>query len=974
VHFAGLDHQLIYNPRCFENFELFLNASGSEKSFVLEWSYNTQLFKQETIAQLMEAYSKLLSTVAGDPTSRIGDLPIFPRPAIALSGPETPYPRESTITSLFAAQVRTTPDKTALIFEDQRLSYRQLDEQSSRLAHFLQENGVKAETMVPLCCHRSANLIIAILGILKAGGAYVPIDPAYPDQRILFMLQDTGATLLLADKASAPRLPAGTGCNLILLEELLPSISDRPVKAPAAATTASSLAYVIYTSGSTGRPKGAMIIHSNVTSLVKATDYVTLRGDEILLSTGSPSFDATTFEYWGMLLNGGQLILPSEQTLLDSSLLKLTIRRHRVSIMWITSSLLNQWINLDIGILGGLTTILAGGEKLSEKHIGLLRTAYPSLVVINGYGPTENTTFSLTYTMSSGEIPMPIPIGRPLSNRSAYILDPKGRLCRPGETGELFVGGSGVGRGYLHLPELTAERFVSDPFNSLPGSRMYRTGDLARWLPDGNVEYLGRLDDQVKIRGFRIELGEIESILGQCPGVKHAVVIAHEDNKGDKRLVGYIVPEGNFDKPAISSWLSAKLPDYMVPRQWLSVERIPLTANGKADKRALPDPDKTGSATRSTRQPETDTQKMLISIFREALGKEEIGLEDDFFELGGHSLIAIKVMKHLEERTGNRLPITSLFSAPTVEKLSHLIDKGKDTVSWRSLVPIKPTGTKPPLYIVHGSGLTVLVFSSLAKTLSPDQPVYGLQAHGLNGETPLDTIEDIAAYYIMEILEHNPDGPYCLAGYSFGGIVAFEMARQLTAMNKRISTLAIFDTNADNSDHLVSAPTRWKKKIWRQLPKLQFIAGSLVKHPRATLNYQSFYFRRRVRRLLESAGWLKPLPTEEENLSPYANKINDCHYRALFNYRMQPYSGSIDLFRVTTRLYFLDDPIYLGWKPFAQKGIKIYDIPGDHKTFLLEPHYKEMARELQKCIETNEQAPPLKLEMYRNGKSALKIV
>jgi amino acid adenylation domain-containing protein len=532
VRFDGLDHELIYNPRAFENFELFLNASGSESSFVLEWSYNTQLFRPETIGKLMEAYTRVLNTLVHNPACRIGDIPVFPRPHIPLTGPETPFPKESTVTELFAAQVRATPARTALIFEDLHYTYRQLDESSSRLAHFLRSKGVGPETMVPLCIRRSSALIISILGILKAGGAYVPIDPGYPLERIRLMLDDISAGFLLADRSSAAVLPSGTDCETLIFEELSLA-GPTPVDPPIAGATAASLAYVMYTSGSTGRPKGAMIMHSNITSLVKASDYVAFDGTEVILSTGSPSFDAITFEYWGPLLNGGTLVLPSEETLLDTNLLKHAIRNHKVSMMWITSSLLNQWVNLDIGILKGLKTILAGGEKLSERHIGLLRKAYPHLVIINGYGPTENTTFSLTYTMSGGDpIPMPIPIGRPLSNRSAYILDAKGRLCRPGEAGELFVGGAGVGRGYLKRPELTAERFLPDPFNSEPGSKMYRTGDLARWLPDGNIEYLGRIDDQVKIRGHRIELGEIESNLGQCPGVKDAVVIAHEDKKG----------------------------------------------------------------------------------------------------------------------------------------------------------------------------------------------------------------------------------------------------------------------------------------------------------------------------------------------------------------------------------------------------------------------------------------------------------
>ncbi|HEX4851336.1 MAG TPA: amino acid adenylation domain-containing protein, partial [Puia sp.] len=729
-----------------------------------------------------------------------------------------------------------------------------LDEKSNQLGHYLISKGVGTETLVPICMERSIELLIGILGILKSGGAYVPIDPEYPSDRIDFMLSDTESRLIVTSRACRQKLGSKRNQELILVDDQWEEISREPLYATECAIDASNLAYIIYTSGSTGRPKGAMIEHRNVVSLVKGVDYVHFSSEDVLLSTGSPSFDATTFEYWGMLLNGGQLIICSEQTLLNGRMLKNEIDRRNVNMIWFTSSLLNQWVDLDLSIFEGLETILAGGEKLSEKHISKLRKTYPSLTIINGYGPTENTTFSLTYQITSQEISSAIPIGRPLNNRTAYVLRPDQQICPVGVVGELYVGGSGVGRGYLNLPELTEERFLPDPFSREPLGKMYKTGDLARAMSDGNIEYMGRADDQVKIRGFRIELGEIENVLQQCAGVAHAVVITKEDKEGDKRLIAYIVPEGEFNKENISGYLQSKLPSYMIPRVLMELNKIPLTSNGKVDKKALPDPDLLPELGRKkNRAPHTDGQKLVAGVWAEALGLEQVSVDDDFFELGGHSLIAIKVMKKLEEKTGQRLPITALFEAPTVEKLSLMLHLDKKSISWKSLVPIKPNGSKPTLYIVHGSGLTVLIFSALAKGMDPDQPVFGLQARGLNGEDPLDTIEDIAAYYISEILEQNPDGPFCLAGYSFGGVVAFEMAKQLAAMGKEIKMLAIFDTNADNSESLLPTSTRLRRKVKRQFPKMLFIMKSLGSHPWQTLQYQWKFAKSKFRYLLERA-------------------------------------------------------------------------------------------------------------------------
>ena len=974
VEFQGMNYDLIYNPREYENFEISLNIEGSVEKLSIQWSYNTQLFKPEGIRQRMESYETLLRMLISTPDTGMMDNPMPDQHKIQSEISSGSYPKDRSISFLFGQQVIKTPLRRALSFGNEALTYRQLDEKSNQLAHYLKSRGVKREELVPVCIERSVDLIVAILGVLKAGGAYVPLDPEYPTGRIQFILQDTASNLVLCNRNCMNNLGSLENQLVVVMDEEWKDISQESISSLPVTGNSSDLAYIMYTSGSTGKPKGVMIENRNVVSLVKGTNYVNLSEKNVLLSTGSASFDATSFEYWSMLLNGGELVLCGEEVLLNSDLLKQEISRRKVNIMWFTSSLLNQWVDLDLGVFADLKTVIAGGEKLSEKHIEKLRNRHPSLNMINGYGPTENTTFSLTYPIKEKQITKPIPIGAPLENRTAYVLNHQLQLCGVGMIGELYVGGAGVGRGYLNRAELTKEKFLPDPFSAEPGAMMYRTGDLSRRLPDGNIEYHGRLDDQVKIRGFRIEPAEIESVIQQYTGIQQAVVITREDASSEKRLIAYLVANREFNKDEMTAFLQSKLPAYMIPRVFIPLNRIPLTGNGKLDKNALPDPDLLPEfGNRKIKPAETEIQKMLAAIWMEALHLQQLSMDDNFFELGGHSLIAIRVMKMIEEKTNHRLPITTLFEAPTIERLSQLLEQDVKDDSWKSLVPIKPDGNKPPLYIVHGSGLTVLVFHALAMGLAPDQPVFGLQARGLNGtDEPFDNMEEIAAYYVSEILEQNPMGPYNLAGYSFGGIVAFEMAKQLKARGGHVNMLAIFDTNADHSLYFDDWMLRMSRKFKRQFPKFRFILRSFKKYPAETLTYQLGFLRNKCIRLLANARLIKKNPVQEEHLD-HADKINRKHDLAFDKYKLIPYDGSIDLFRVKSRMYFLDDPIYLGWKPYALQGLEIHEISGDHKTFLLSPNVQELSIILGKVINERNGGREIKTDIV-NPSSVLRAI
>ncbi|MBW8684662.1 non-ribosomal peptide synthetase [Chitinophaga rhizophila] len=653
-----------------------LNITVLEKGDLLELNieYCTDLFGQQRIDQLFEQYITALRHIVAQPAIAIDKLVIVSeqerqRLEVLTTPAILPYPSRQSIGELFSKQASVSPAATALIFEDTKLTYEELEAASNQLAAYLLQSGITSETMVPVCLDRSADLIVTLLGILKAGAVFVPLDPRYPQQRIEQMLSDTDYKLAIT--SNEYRDLFNNNAQVLTLEALQPVLELMPVAAVPLEIAADSLAYVMYTSGSTGRPKGVMVTHQNIVSLALGSGFLDWSSADVLLSTGSPSFDASTIEYWGTLLNGATLVLCAEDRLLDSAQLKEEIAERGVTRMWFTAGWLNQLVDTDISVFAGLNTVIAGGEKLSTHHIGRLRDAYPDLAIINGYGPTENTTFSLTYTIKAVAGNASIPIGYPLANRSAYVLDHHLVQLPTGVPGELYVGGAGLSRGYLHQPELTAERFIHHPVS---GERLYRTGDLARVLSDGSIAYLGRGDDQVKLRGFRIELGEIERVLQDSGYISQGVVVLRGDG-GSKHLVAYVVPEDDYEASALQSYLEQRLPDYMIPSVVMTLSALPLTNNGKVDKHALPDPaaDQLHAARYVGARNAAESQ--LISIWEEALQVERIGVHDDFFRLGGDSIIAIGVISRIRQVFNRSVRLYDLYQQPTISELALLLEQ-----------------------------------------------------------------------------------------------------------------------------------------------------------------------------------------------------------------------------------------------------------------------------------------------------------
>ncbi|MEH2043007.1 non-ribosomal peptide synthetase [Nostoc sp.] len=612
-------------------------------------------------------------------------LPILKEPQkyllIELNHTQTDYPQQACIHQLFEAQVEKTPDAVALVFNNQYFTYRDLNSRANQLAKHLQSLGVSAETLVGICIERSLEMIVALLAILKAGGAYVPLDPGYPQERLAFMLSDTQVSILLTQKELVAKLPTHTAF-VICLDADWSTIALNKKENLSTSITADNLAYVMYTSGSTGTPKGVSVIHRGVVRLVKETNYAHLTAEEVILQLAPISFDASTFEIWGCLLNGGRLVIyPPHTPSLEE--LGQIIQQYQVTTLWLTAGLFHLIVDEKIDALKSLRQLLAGGDVLSVTHVQKFLQTVENCQLINGYGPTENTTFTCCHLITAPLQPdVSIPIGHPIANTQVYILNNNLQSVLIGEAGELYIGGDGLARGYLNRPDLTAEKFIYHSFDSNLATRLYKTGDLARYLPDGNIEFLGRIDNQVKIRGFRIELGEIEREIAQHPDVREIVVLARQDEAGEKQLTAYIVPHYNskYTHNKLRGFLQQRLPNYMVPSAFVMLESLPLTANGKVDRHKLPAPSKERPQLEQAYiAPQTDLERLLAGILSELLKIDRVGIDDNFFDLGATSISILQVAARVKQELNIELPAVKLFQYSMIGSLAKYLDSNQNS-------------------------------------------------------------------------------------------------------------------------------------------------------------------------------------------------------------------------------------------------------------------------------------------------------
>ena len=837
---------------------------------------------------------------------------------------------------LVEKQAERTPDAIAVVEGDRRLTYRDLNSQANRLAAYLRGRGIGPEVPVAICLKRSTNLMVSMLAVLKAGGACVPLDPAYPAERLEFMLRDTQTALLLTQDDLLPSRVRNT-TEIIDLPVAWGIINQQSADQVASGVTAKNLAYIIYTSGSTGKPRGVLLTHAGlVNHHLAVQELFDLKSSDRVLQFSSISFDIALEEIFPTWTAGATLILRLEDTPLGAQDFARWIGEQRVSVLDLPTAywheLVHQLSERKQSMPAALRLVIVGGEKVSLKALA----AWNKLVAgtirwINTYGPSEASIIATAYEPSAdsaGEAPTSVPIGRPISNTQVYVLDRDLSPVPEGMSGELHIGGVGLARGYLNQPQLSSEKFVTDPFSTEPGARLYKSGDMARYLPNGEIEFLGRYDDQVKIRGFRVEMGEVESALAQHRGIQQPVVVARDDGAGGKQLVAYVVPlrKPGPSVPELRNFLTERLPDYMVPSAFVALDTLPLTPNGKVDKKALPEPvrveasrDEKGNAPRGL------LEIRLADIWGSVLGKRPIARDDNFFELGGHSLLAVRLMHVVEQTLGKRLPITALLHAPTIERLAVLLQEEKRSAAWSSLVAMRESGTKPPFFCVHGIGGTILRFRDLAHFVGGDQPFYGLQAHGLDGEHPFHTrVEDMAAHYIKELQTVQSQGPYYIGGYSFGGMVALAMAHQLKAQGHETGLIVLLDTFPGQ---LKSTGSLFRTYLTLPLDEQwRHVSRKAKAFPRSV--------RRRVA--------MMKLPAALKNVR------NAC-YRAARAYQPKPYDGPMILFRASEKgLSSVSQES--AWRSLAPQ-IDIYEVSGHHGNIVDEPQVRLLADELKACLE-----------------------
>ncbi|MCB4424428.1 amino acid adenylation domain-containing protein [Xenorhabdus nematophila] len=801
------------------HFDLTLSLTETETGLAGALAYAADLFDTTTIERMVGYLTNILTAMTDDETQTIAALPMLTETErqqllVEFNATASDFPQDALIHQLFEAQAAKTPDATAIVYGEQSLSYGELNQRANHLAHHLMTQGVRPDDRIAICVERSLDSVVGLLAILKAGGAYVPLDTDYPTERLAYMLEDAAPVVLLTQTSQLDKL-SGTLPVVILDTQnaLLESQSIHNPETQMQGLTSRHLAYVIYTSGSTGQPKGVMVEHRNVLRLIINNGFADIGPDDCIAHCANMAFDASTWEIWSALLNGGCLHVVSQPVLLDPVRFCDSLIRGKVTGLWLTAGLFNEYLDTLKPVFRQLRYLLIGGDVLDPNKIQQVQLAESKpTYLINGYGPTETTTFAATYTIpSSVDVARSIPIGCPIANTQIYILDSQGRPVPVGVAGEIYIAGNGVARGYLNRPELTAERFLADPFSQDTDAHMYKTGDLGRWLADGNIEYLGRNDFQVKLRGFRIEPGEIEARLKQCHGVREAVVLAREvlaynDMAGQKRLVAYLLPQAGVELvPAeLRQQLTQYLADYMLPSAFVTLESLPLTPNGKLDRQALPDPDASALVVHRYEAPSGETEIALAEIWQNLLGLEHVGRHDHFFELGGHSLLAVKLLNLMREKN-MEVPLTALFAHPTLCHLASIV--GEQLIVPASPfdenpVPLKPAGALLPLFLIHEASGDPLVYSPLAALLPPELPVYALQALGIHTiEHPPVSIEALAASHIQAIRRIQPQGPYRLAGWSIGGLIAYEMAQQLITGGEAVEFLGMIDAYIDSDNN-----------------------------------------------------------------------------------------------------------------------------------------------------------------------------
>ena len=919
--------------------------------------YNTDLYDADTITRMLQHYQKLLENLAADPDRSAATAPILAdseRQQLLRdwNDNQCTFPR-ACIHELFESQTRKTPDSIALVFEDERMTYKELDRRADQMAERLRAMGVKPEVLVGVCLERSTGLVVALLAVLKAGGAYVPIDPAYPRERIAFMLEDSGIAVLLTTEklqSSLPKNGHSTLCMDKMREDATPETvgTYEPVQPD-------NLAYVIYTSGSTGKPKGVAIEHRSLINFLNSMKKKPgIAESDVLLSVTTVSFDIAALEIFLPLIVGARVVLTSRETAADGRRLRQLIVASGATMMQATPT---TWRMLTEAGWEGAEgfKVLCGGESLPLALARNLLNGGNS--VWNLYGPTETTVWSTACEVALNR--GCISIGRPIDNTCLYILDANMEPVPIGIPGDIYIGGQGVARGYWKREELTAEKFVRDPYDEDCQARLFKTGDFGRFLADGHVECLGRIDQQLKIRGHRIEAGEIEVTLTTHPMVRQALVMGKElaDGTADMQLVAYLVvsQSAHFDQDELRNFLKRKLPDYMVPSVFIPLEALPIAPGGKINRSALPTPDPRGCyPAKPFVAPRNRLELQLAQIWQLTLNLKPIGVKDSFFELGGHSLTTVKLVAQIRKHLAIDLPISAVFAAPTIEQLAVLVCEEGWVAPKNCIIEIQPAGSKPPLFLIGAE-------QALARHLDREQPIYALSFLGmLETDVPSIRLMDIAENFVRSIRSVQPTGPYHLAGYSSGGVVAFEVAQLLVTDGDEVALLALLDTYGPGTRSL---PFIEKLAAhWRALKSRERIKR---------LNYLLYLLKKVVNNIKESDepfGLFNSLSFSRRYSSLTIKSIKRLFHSALRNHVPQVFRGRGVLLRSQAVVATCYDDVDRGWTGLFEGGLDIHEVPGDHRTMLDDPNARQVADRLQQCLDKAQQN---RLPMGESSRSSI---
>ncbi|MCP4641833.1 MAG: amino acid adenylation domain-containing protein [bacterium] len=965
---------------------------GQANRFRLLLDFGCDVFPETQRPRARDHFLTLLDAALADPANLVAEAPIMPAAERALTldewnRTEAPYPDRTTVSDLIARQAERRPDAVAVSCDGVSLTYRELDARANQLAHYLQGLGVKPEGITAICVEKSVEMVTTTLATLKAGGAYLPLDPAYPPDRLAYMLEDSGARVLLTMSHLADRFP-DTGAETVCIDTDWDRIEQMRPDAVEDGPTPGSLAYMIYTSGSTGRPKGALIEHRGLCNMMKALIHgFAISEDSVVLQFASFSFDMSVSDIFTALGAGARLCVVPQETVSSLSDLKRLMKEEEATVVVLPPAMLRL---LDPDEFPSVRTVVSAGERcpvdVANRWLGRCR-------FLNGYGPTE-TTACATLAHCTEHLDEAPPIGRPIANVRTYVLDANGQPTPIGVPGEMYIGGAGVGRGYLNQPELTAERFLPDPFAATPGARMYRTGDLVRYRDSGVIEFLGRTDDQVKVHGHRIELGEIETALDLHPGVKASAVVPRRDN-GHHRLVGYIVADsdGDLSPEALRGHLYDRLPTHMVPRQFVFIDALPLTDNGKVDREALPEPESNGNGTGADSRdahPRTFTEERLATIWRDVLRIDALGVHDSVFDLGADSLAVIQAVD-MARHAGLSLDPRDVYHWPTVAGLAAAVDGARTAdvhlvpggAEYPAVVPIKPSGTKPALFCIAPLGGVTFPYYNLLPHFDEDRPLYALQDPGLEDGVPSpESMNELAVYYIEAMRSIQPEGPYLIGGWSFGGLVAFEMACQLEAAGHEVALLALMDTGSVSQNRKANG---WLREYSDALKMTAMITFWVFRHGGPYIRDGVYLllspFRKKKagsgprpsfgeyirwawldvlqRFFLKEAGVAQALPKDSELLKvrqPTIRKIinvSTANAKALRRYVPQQYDGKVTLFKaknqpIKTRV---TSDATMGWGELTSQPVDIRPIDGNHVVIFREPYIRSFAEALRTCVD-----------------------